>query len=151
MQAIRKTSIEEGTDHQINMSIASQTPEPVTKLPPKETSPRLLDDSKPKEAQQQPTPPATPRDKSDDDAADDAEPESKPAEGMAKPTDPLRWYGILVPPALRSSQGSFISAVQGPVPEAVNASRCLRAVGAEIRKVRKEIKKAEKRPKKADT
>ncbi|KAG9853642.1 hypothetical protein KCU98_g2888, partial [Aureobasidium melanogenum] len=100
---------------------------------------------------QQPTPPSTPPTESEEELpgeqshenksekADDKEPTQK------KVRDPIHWYGILVPPSLRSSQNSFKSAIQDPVVEAVNSAQALRHVNMEIRKLRKDIKKAEKR------
>lgn len=63
---------------------------------------------------------------------------SKPSK---KSTDPLRWFGILVPPALRSAQQSFISVVEGPIPQIANIARELRSQEIEIGRVRKQIKK----------
>ena len=75
--------------------------------------------------------------------------------------NPLRWYGVLVPPELRKAQSAF-SAMLGspphaeekdivargdessPLTNAVNAARGLREVEVEIRKTRKAVKKAEK-------
>ena len=104
--------------------------------------------------QQQPLPPGTP------------EPESKPKEDEetksdqseeSKPTNPLRWYGVLVPPELRRAQSAFTAATggssapeesdencNGPIADAVNAARGMRDIEAEIRKIRKAVKKAEK-------
>lgn len=59
--------------------------------------------------------------------------------------DPLHWYGILVPPSLRSSQKSFSSAIHDPVIDAVNSAQALHRVDMDIRKLRKDIKKAERR------
>ncbi|KAF2820045.1 hypothetical protein CC86DRAFT_124571 [Ophiobolus disseminans] len=58
-----------------------------------------------------------------------------------KSNDPLRWFGILVPPALRSAQHSFISVVEGPVPQLASIARDLRGQEIEIGRVRKQIKK----------
>ncbi|KAG9570778.1 hypothetical protein KCU71_g1100, partial [Aureobasidium melanogenum] len=99
---------------------------------------------------QQPTPPSTPPTESEElpeeqshenksEAADDKESKQK------KVRDPIHWYGILVPPSLRSSQNSFKSAIQDPIVEAANSAQALRYVNMEIRKLRKDIKKAEKR------
>jgi hypothetical protein len=107
-----------------------------------------------KQQQQQPSPPGTP------------EPESKPKEDEetksdqseeSKPTNPLRWYGVLVPPELRRAQSAFTAATEGssaseesdetcngPIADAVNAARGMRDIEAEIRKIRKAVKKAEK-------
>jgi hypothetical protein len=107
-----------------------------------------------KQQQQQPSPPGTP------------EPESKPKEDEetksdqseeSKPTNPLRWYGVLVPPELRRAQSAFTAATggssapeesdetcNGPIADAVNAARGMRDIEAEIRKIRKAVKKAAK-------
>ncbi|PNS15962.1 hypothetical protein CAC42_4363 [Sphaceloma murrayae] len=63
----------------------------------------------------------------------------------AESRDPIKWFGILVPPQLRSCQRSFLGIATGPVLEAVNASRSLREVEIDIRRLRKEIRKAERR------
>lgn len=109
--------------------------------------------------QQQPSPPATPEPSDDGVESPAKEAQSKPNEASnddhaatakmktSKPpleADPLRWYGILVPRELRSAQASFSSAMDENVEDAVNASRAMREVEVEIRKLRKEIRKAEK-------
>ncbi|CAN9182616.1 unnamed protein product [Alternaria alternata] len=58
-----------------------------------------------------------------------------------KPTDPLRWFGILVPPALRTAQSTFVGAVEGPIPQLVTILRDLRTQEIEIGRIRKQIKK----------
>ncbi|CAN9171827.1 unnamed protein product [Alternaria alternata] len=58
-----------------------------------------------------------------------------------KPTDPLRWFGILVPPALRTARSTFIGAVEGPIPQLVTILRDLRTQEIEIGRIRKQIKK----------
>lgn len=55
--------------------------------------------------------------------------------------DPLRWFGILVPPALRSAQSSFTTAVGEFVPQLATIARDLRSQEIEIGRVRKQIKK----------
>lgn len=107
---------------------------------------------------QQPSPPGTPEPEPRQEPTNDKKSEEpeKP-----KPVNPLRWYGILVPPELRKAQSAF-SAVIGdplnggdpndatrdvensPITGAVNAARALREVEGEIRKLRKAVKKAEK-------
>lgn len=106
------------------------------------------------EQRQQPSPPVTP-------PSDGATTSSTPSNGsfrtsektgeagskISKPklpleSDPLRWYGILVPQELRSAQASFLSALDESVAQAVNASRGMRDTEAEIRKLRKEIRRA---------
>lgn len=60
--------------------------------------------------------------------------------------DPIRQFGILVPPSLRAAQKSFSAAVQdsSTVEQAVNASRGMREIEFDIRKLRKAIRKAER-------
>jgi hypothetical protein len=60
------------------------------------------------------------------------------------PNDPIRWFGIFVPPSLRSAQAHFIKTVEGPVPQLVTLTREMRAVEIEIGRTRKSIKKLEK-------
>lgn len=113
---------------------------------------------------QQPSPPTTPPEPEADTshAADDVnqleqpqtpnsdpphEPKTDPASTSSRSSrslDPLRWFGILVPPDLRTAQASFASAVETPVADAINAARRMRLIEIEIRKLRKEIRKAEK-------
>ena len=107
---------------------------------------------------QQPSPPGTPK----PEARGQSNKDEKTGEvEKPKPVNPLRWYGILVPPELRKAQTAF-SAVLGdqlnageqkddacdkessPLTNAVNAARGLREIESEIRKVRKTVKKAEK-------
>jgi len=107
------------------------------------------------EAEQQPTPPGTPSAESlpaetsvDNYKSEKVEPEkSAKSEQISK--DPIRWFGVLVPTQLRSCQGSFISAVEGPVCDATGAARAMRAVEVDIRRLRKDIKKMEKGAKEA--
>ncbi|KAF2877104.1 hypothetical protein BDV95DRAFT_601518 [Massariosphaeria phaeospora] len=56
-------------------------------------------------------------------------------------TDPLRWFGILVPPALRSTQASFVSAVHGPIPRLASLVKDLRKQEVDIARLRKQMKK----------
>ncbi|KAF2724704.1 hypothetical protein K431DRAFT_281651 [Polychaeton citri CBS 116435] len=96
---------------------------------------------------QQPSPPVTPSDeKKKTDLSGLTLDESKEAEHAPNsvPKDPMKWFGILVPPELRRSQGSFIAALGDPVSGAANAARGMREVEAEIRKLRKAIRKAER-------
>ena len=69
-----------------------------------------------------------------------AENEKHPAEAAG--VDPLRMFGILVPPALRSAQASFREAVDGPVVRLAALTGELRALEREIGRTRKSIRKA---------
>ncbi|KAH0350455.1 hypothetical protein KCU83_g4902, partial [Aureobasidium melanogenum] len=128
----------------------NDTTSPSTKDSTNESSDGKADEKEEDTPTQQPTPPSTPPTESEElpeeqshenksEAADDKESKQK------KVRDPIHWYGILVPPTLRSSQNSFKSAIQDPIVEAANSAQALRYVNMEIRKLRKDIKKAEKR------
>ncbi|KAF2440229.1 hypothetical protein P171DRAFT_367906 [Karstenula rhodostoma CBS 690.94] len=120
-------------------SVASQTAEDPT--PKTEDSSSPSDDSAtPKEAIS--TAEAEAKSEPDaqnasDEKANAPEPETK----KSPSNDPLRWFGVLVPPALRSAQGSFVSAIHGPVAELSNLLKDLRQQEIEIGRVRKQIKK----------
>lgn len=58
-----------------------------------------------------------------------------------KPADPLKWFGILVPPALRTAQATFVDAVEGPIPRLATIAREMRLQEIEIGRVKKQIKK----------
>ncbi|KAF2805390.1 uncharacterized protein BDZ99DRAFT_480768 [Mytilinidion resinicola] len=60
-----------------------------------------------------------------------------------KSVDPIRWFGILVPPALRSAQSSFVSAIEGPIPRLATLSKELRNLQIEIGRARKRLRKIE--------
>ena len=56
--------------------------------------------------------------------------------------DPLNWFGILVPPALRTSQSSFKDAVANLVPALASISKEMKEVEIEVRRARKRLRKA---------
>jgi hypothetical protein len=58
-----------------------------------------------------------------------------------KSTDPLRWFGILVPPALRTAQTTFVGAVEGPVAQLATIAKDMKTQKIEIERVKKQIKK----------
>lgn len=51
-------------------------------------------------------------------------------------SDPITWYGILVPPSLRSGQKSFTEAVDDHLPELASVVVEMRAVEKEVDEVR---------------
>lgn len=75
-----------------------------------------------------------------------SEQEQSEAEQVRLPTDPLRQFGILIPPSLRTAQKSFAKAVRDEhaVVRAINSAIAMRSVEVEIRKARKVLKKAER-------
>ena len=74
------------------------------------------------------------------------EPSAEPGESdeptdKGKARDPLRWFGILVPAALRSAQSSFISAIEEPIPHLATLTKDLRRQEADIVRLRKQLRK----------
>lgn len=65
-----------------------------------------------------------------------------------KPTkrsrDPLRWFGVLTPQALRNAQASSVKAVQDIIPRLVSVNSEMVEVEIEVRRARKKRAKAEK-------
>ncbi|KAH4127785.1 hypothetical protein HBI25_003070 [Parastagonospora nodorum] len=122
MQAIRKVSIREEADDSLTFLVAAKKEEAEIKNQSDEESKNGK-----LEKESASTSTATDPDKE--------------SEKPAKIVDPLRWFGILVPPALRSAQSSFVAAVEGPVPQLMDVARELRNQEIEIGRVRKQIKK----------
>lgn len=58
--------------------------------------------------------------------------------------DPLNWFGILVPSALRRTQTSFKAVVEELVPRIVTVDREMRQLEIEVRRMRKKLLQAEK-------
>lgn len=98
--------------------------------------------------EQQPSPPMTPIIQSKRDSRTDGSETEKGESEDVKPgqtaNDPIRWFGVLVPPQLRSCQASFVSTIEGPICRATAASKGMRLVEVEIRRLRKDIRKMEK-------
>ncbi|KAL8688691.1 MAG: hypothetical protein Q9218_005463 [Villophora microphyllina] len=77
------------------------------------------------------------------DTQDEKSPKSDTEKEAEAPViDPLRWFGILVPPTLRTSQSSFKHAVTEIVPSLANISNEMKELEIEIRRTRKKIRKA---------
>jgi hypothetical protein len=76
-----------------------------------------------------------------DETARGSKNKEKETKASEKPTDPLKWFGILVPPALRTAQSTFVGAVEGSIPQLATIARDLRTQEIEIGRVRKQIKK----------
>jgi coiled-coil domain-containing protein 115 len=147
MKATRRCEIADGQEGQLSLSIA-----PVSHA---ESSAQSSAAEKPRkegeQPRQQPSPPATPEpsqlDRSTSDPPKETpedKAEKQPSEPQRSLPDPIHWFGVLVPRELRSAQTSFTLALAGGMAEAVNATRALREVEAEIRRTRKGLRKAEK-------
>lgn len=106
-----------------------------------------------REPAQQPSPPASPEpDETSMDVKTPSEPVNDSNEKVQhgetqvkSPADPIRWFGILVPRELRSTQTSFSAAIDVTLAKAVNAAREMREIDTEIRKLRKTLRKIEKK------
>lgn len=57
--------------------------------------------------------------------------------------DPLKWFGILSPPALRSSQANFKVAVRDCVPRLASTVNEMKVVEIEVRRARKKLGKVQ--------
>ena len=55
--------------------------------------------------------------------------------------DPIKWFGLFVPPALRSSQTHFKAAVGDNIPALVNVDNEMKEVEIKIRRTRKRLGK----------
>jgi hypothetical protein len=84
---------------------------------------------------------ANPAPDTDHRSSQEPEKAKEEAKSTEKPADPLRWFGILVPPALRTAQSTFVSAVEGPIPQLATIVKDLRTQEIEIGRVKKQIKK----------
>ena len=74
-------------------------------------------------------------------SANAEETEEKPAKPIGT-NDPLKWFGILIPPALRVSQAAFQNAIT-MVPKLAALDVEMRALEIEIRRTRKKVKRLE--------
>ena len=66
---------------------------------------------------------------------DDVQEETK-----STPVNPLTWFGVLVPPALRASQSSFKDAVSF-IPTLVTLGNQMGEIEIEVRRTRKRLSK----------
>lgn len=167
MKATQRTAVSTSSDQQgidamesslqnLKISITSPMDPESSKEGPTGGSSSESEEAEPAEPTQQPSPPGTPEPEG---SQKEAENDQTDPFDKASSTDPLKWYGILVPAELRKAQASFTTLTGGlgtshaadnshsnhaPVANAVNAARGLRSVEAEIRQLRKAVRKAEK-------
>ncbi|KAL4754770.1 hypothetical protein BDW72DRAFT_165262 [Aspergillus terricola var. indicus] len=71
----------------------------------------------------------------------EADADAKPGSSKRRPRtlDPIKWFGILVPPSLRSAQKSFIEAVEGGLPELAGIVVEMQATEKEISVLRRRM------------
>lgn len=60
-----------------------------------------------------------------------------------RPKDPLRWFGVLTPLALRQTQGCAIGVVEQVIPRLVSVSAAMQDVEIQVRRARKKRAKSE--------
>ncbi|KAJ5377723.1 uncharacterized protein N7496_005132 [Penicillium cataractarum] len=72
----------------------------------------------------------------DSDAEPPAPQETKKVRKKFRSDDPIYWYGILVPPSLRTAQKSFTEAIQTQVPDLAGTIVEMRALEQKITQVR---------------
>ncbi|KAL6233576.1 hypothetical protein BDW75DRAFT_185752 [Aspergillus navahoensis] len=71
----------------------------------------------------------------------EAETDAKPGpiRRIPRTLDPIRWFGILVPPSLRSAQKSFTEAIEGSLSELAGVVVEMRTAEKEISRLRREL------------
>lgn len=74
-------------------------------------------------------------------SSEEAEP-STTAESSKLQCDPIRWFGLVVPTALRTAQNQFVTVTSDAIPMLVNLSMEIRLLEIEIGRTRKKILKA---------
>ncbi|KZM20475.1 uncharacterized protein EKO05_0004553 [Ascochyta rabiei] len=134
VQATRRIVISEDEEHNPHFSTTS-TPTPGSSSAEPSTRP-------PPTATQEPTEDEPKSIPDPDPTTGSTEEESNTPSGSTLP-DPLRMFGILVPPALRAAQASFRGAVEGPVVRLVGVAGELRGLEREIGRVRKSLRKSQ--------
>ncbi|KAJ4150981.1 hypothetical protein LMH87_011704 [Akanthomyces muscarius] len=83
--------------------------------------------------------------KEDDSVADRKEKEKKKKKkksSVAVRGNPIRWFGVLVPPALREAQSQSVAAVEDVIPRLVSVQAEMAHVEIEVRRARKKRAKA---------
>lgn len=115
---------------------------PEEKADAKEATQESSESSSDSESTQKDTTPAS--DENDPSASTDEDNVSTPKTSKSPPKkfhsdNPIHWYGILVPPSLRTAQNSFTEAVEGSVPELAGTVVEMRELEERITQVRAEI------------
>ena len=79
-----------------------------------------------------------------DEKGENTETLEKDSKAVSEPStrDPLNWFGILLPPALRQSQAAFKSAVMGTIPALASTVEEMKEVELDVRRTRKKLRKA---------
>ncbi|KAK8156038.1 hypothetical protein IWX90DRAFT_516941 [Phyllosticta citrichinensis] len=162
-QALRTVTIEERDDAKFRASIVlAADSEPTEKVKvdekPASTPPPPSSPPTDPEVSKYPTPPpdspsdaaqpsgvdsgASQEEKEQEGQQEKDEEEQKRKQQQQRQRDPIRWFGILVPQALRSAQGIFVGAVETAVPQTLNLAAEMRELEIEIGRARKAIRKS---------
>ena len=81
--------------------------------------------------------------KDSNDVPGDADESGETDESRPKPTDPLRWFGVLTPMPLRQAQSQAVEAVEVVIPRLASLSAEMLEVEIQVRRARKKRAKAE--------
>ncbi|EUC30756.1 hypothetical protein COCCADRAFT_7270 [Bipolaris zeicola 26-R-13] len=149
MQAIRKVRVSEGQTSDVpHFSVHKSDPsdenvDASDDASKKEDAQESKDDSEhvtptAPESKQEEEPKTTSKTEESSPASEETKEKTKTTK---KSNDPLKWFGILVPPALRTAQSAFVNAVEAPIPQLATLARDMRMQEIEIGRVRKQIKK----------
>ncbi|KAL4973749.1 hypothetical protein BDW66DRAFT_153512 [Aspergillus desertorum] len=80
-----------------------------------------------------------PSESSETQSEGEADVKPEPIRRPLRTLDPIRWFGILVPPSLRNAQKSFIEAVEGSLPELAGVVVEMQTAEKEISNLRREL------------
>ncbi|KAK2758026.1 hypothetical protein FQN54_004432 [Arachnomyces sp. PD_36] len=120
-------------------TLSLSEPSPKDSTPKKEEEDTSsLDSSPSSEPSEDSTPPPESETRTETETETETKPPQEKGEEPKPPRNPLSWYGILVPPSLRSAQGSFTTAVEGTIP-------ALAAIMIEMRDVERRVEDARRR------
>jgi hypothetical protein len=124
MQSLRRLKITEGDNNALTCTVVPLTAktEEETSAETKETGDKPSDGKAPQENQ----------------AGDEKEEKQ-----TTKRTDPLKWFGILIPMALRQAQAQAIESVEHIIPRLVSVDSEMAEVEIQVRRARKKRAKAE--------
>lgn len=67
---------------------------------------------------------------------------AKDGQSDAKVVDPIKWFGMMTPPALKASQASFIRVVGDSIPNLINLVSEIKTMEISIGRLQKSLKKS---------
>ena len=96
---------------------------------------------------EQPSPPTKQEKDAEEEEEEEEEDDTNATNTKRKPTDPLRWFGILTPAPLRQAQGHAITAVEDIIPRLATVSGEMAALELAVRRARKKRRVREEKEK----